>query len=208
MSLFILKSRFLSFAPKIWVEGDCLYARTSLIQRIFSLFAYSREVIVDRVRRLITIRVKSFWIFPYEKQIPFERVDYIDTDYKGIPKSFGISPFWIGATDRWDRFIITLVLKNPEEKIPLISFCGEGYVATGWSGVLLGGDEIVDLAGNQDEVFRNYLYLLQNFLKVPIGKPLEIETPYRCSKCGRPIPPSCEKCLYCGGERVEVKKGE
>ena len=202
MSIATWELSFLSLKPRVWVEGDCLYARTSFLRKLITLFSYSREVKVDRSRRLITLRVRSFWFFTREKFIPFDRVAYIDTDFRSMPTSFG----WLGATDRWETYVVTLVLRDPQERIPLMSFSGEGSVETGWRGVIFGGDSIIDLAGDQRKAFHRFISLLRDFLGVSIGEPLTISSRFICRNCGRPIPPARKNCLYCGGEKVEKKK--
>ena len=60
--------------------------------------------------------------FENTRDIPFERVDYIDTRFSSIGTSWGL----MGRTDQVERYTISLVLKEPEEKMVLFSFSGEG----------------------------------------------------------------------------------
>ena len=58
MSIITKKLGFLTTGPKAWIEGSCLMARTSWLIRAVSLFSHSKEVCVDRDRRLVAIRAK------------------------------------------------------------------------------------------------------------------------------------------------------
>ena len=112
-------------------------------------------------------------------------------------------------TDEVERYRISLVLKDPRARIPLFSFMGEGSVETGWRGVLFGDDDRVDLAGDQAQAFRGYLDLLSEFLGVTIGPPVPHVSDlhgrkYRCTACGKNVPPNRPTCLYCGGAIEEV----
>ena len=70
----------------------------------------------------------------------------------------------MGWTDRYEEFSI-LRLQDPYEYYWLISFGGEGVVLTGWSGVLLGNDSLIDEQGDQEITFQNYYTLLKKFVE-------------------------------------------
>ena len=203
MSLRTISVSCLSIKPRIDVSEDYLHARTPFLVEALSLFSYRREVRVDRLKRIVKIQTVKFWIFDRVREIPFENVDYIDTGFDSMGTEWGV----MGKTDQVERYRVSLALKEPKEGVPLFSFIGEGSVETGWAGVLLGGDGVFDLAGDQDQTFRNSLGLLKHFLGVPIGKPAPqvIDSEgfkYRCAVCGRSSAPNRDTCLYCG-ERIE-----
>lgn len=56
------------------------------------------------------------------------------------------------------------------ESLPLPSFRGEGTVATGWTGVLM-GDDLLDVGGDQEKQSRLVARALCRFLDVPLGRP-------------------------------------
>src|SRR6185436_8109172 len=65
---------FLAIKPRVWIEGDKLFARASLPVRISSFGAYDRCVIADKRERIVSICEKTWWAQRSEVRIPFERV--------------------------------------------------------------------------------------------------------------------------------------
>ncbi|MFP4106904.1 MAG: hypothetical protein ACLFVU_12545 [Phycisphaerae bacterium] len=45
---------------------------------------------------------------------------------------------------------------------------GEGAVETGWSGVLLSGDDLLDFSGDQGDASCSYVDLLQQWTGAPL----------------------------------------
>jgi len=104
------------------------------------------------------------------------------------------------------------VLRDPSDRVKLFTFFGEGARETGWAGVLLGGDSLVDHAGDQEQASRQFLRMLKAFTGVTVGKPLmhlkdTDGKAHFCTECGRPAPPVKDKCLYCGGAVVVGENG-
>ena len=160
MSIITRKLRFLSTGPKVWIESGRLMARTSWIVQTLTLFSHSKEVCVDRDQQLVTIRARYLWVITRHREIPFDNIRRIDYSYSSIPTSFSLIA---GPTDQLDRFTVSLCLFNPRRPIKLFSFSGEGAVATGWTGVLLGDDSIVDFSGDQEGRSLSYIDLLTAF---------------------------------------------
>lgn len=207
MSIATISSGFLTLKPKISVDGEILRARSSLLVQAAFLFGSSRYVVVDRGRGKIGIRERRFWFARRQRVIPFERVDYIDFDYGSIGTSWGGMMRGFERTDQIERYTVSLVLKDPVEAVPLFCFAGEGACQTGWGGVLLGGDSLVDYAGDQADASREFVELLKEFLEVSVGKPYEAIADqqgrtYVCEECGHTNSPSRSTCLYCGGAVV------
>ena len=181
------------------------FARTSRLLQLLSLFSYARRVTVDRGRRLVTVNSRWLWFISREKTIAFERVHYIDYGFSSLGTSWGLTGGGFGRTDQVEKYPIQLILRDPDQRLALFSFKGEGAVETGWAGVLLGGDSVVDLHGDQEDASRSYTRLLREYLGVPVGKPIAPLTDaqgvsYKCAVCGRPAPATRVKCLYCGGD--------
>jgi len=160
MSIITKKLGFLTTGAKAWIEGSCLMARTSWLIRAVSLFSHSKEVCVDRDRRLVAIRAKYLWIIQRYREIPFDNIRRLDYSYSSLPTSFNL---FAGPLDQLERFTISLCLINPRRTIKLFSFSGEGAVATGLTGVLLHGDDIVDFSGDQENRSLSYVDLLMKF---------------------------------------------
>lgn len=204
MSVWTSSSSVLAIKPKIWIQGEQLRARSSLLAQLLTLFSYEKLLIVDRDKEKIGIRTRRLWCFTSRRTISFARVHYVESEFGGLGTSWGLTSEGFEATDQLECFTVWLVLKEPDERVKLFTFMGEGARETGWAGVLLGGDSMVDFSGDQEQVSRNFLWQLKTFIGVSVGKPLMHLTDtegnaYFCTECGRPAPPSKDKCLYCGG---------
>jgi hypothetical protein len=73
------------------------------------------------------------------------------------------------------------------------------------SGVLFGGDDLIDYAGTQEEDFQGFLRVIEKFLDVPVGGPrVEVRAAdgslRKCAACGRTVPPALSRCQFCGGD--------
>jgi hypothetical protein len=205
MSLYELTSSTLSLKPRVWFAGRVLHVRTNGLLRFLSGFSYCREIEVDPESSLPRIQQKTFWMRRPEQQIRFEDIAYLDYGFGSFVSDFE----YLRKTDQVEKFTISIVLKETEDKIPLTSFSGEGSVATGWGGVLVLGDDWVDARGDQEEASASFVDTLRAMLDVPLGKPVVHVSDgrggyYFCTKCARPSPPRRAKCQYCGGR---VKKG-
>lgn len=147
--------------PRVWLKDDILYANTAILVQILGLFSYCRRVKVYRKGRFIKIETRWLWFLTAQKLIPFSRIRRIETEFDTTPIAVGS----MGWTDRYEEFSIFLRLQDPYEYYWLISFGGEGVVLTGWSGVLLGNDSLIDEQGDQEITFQNYYTLLKKFVE-------------------------------------------
>lgn len=205
MSLYALQTNLASIKPKVWAVGDHLYARTSYPLQALTLFAYARKLHVDGERKVVEIETDWFWLFNKHREIPFHRVAYIDSSFADWGTSFGWTDNGLGRTDKFDVFRVRLMLKDPPEMVPLFNFAGDGVVKTGATGVLFGGDSLIDSYGDQAEHYGFFMKMLKEYLNVPIGGAdyIPIKDPksglqYRCSVCKRPSIAGREKCWMCG----------
>lgn len=205
LSLFAIQTSLYSIKPKVWARGDRLHARTSYPIQLLTLGVYARRMLVDRERQTIELETDWFWFFNRRRVIPFHRVAHIDTTYGNVGTSFGWTDAGLGRTDKEEVFAASLFLKEPEERVNLFRFFGDGVVKTGATGVLFGGDDLIDSYGDQADHFKFFINELQKFLQVPIGgadympvKDHKTGLQYRCSACKRPSIPGREKCWMCG----------
>lgn len=160
MSLLRASFSFLAIKPKVLLAGDWLITRSSFIMRLLSLFSCFKCVIVDKRKKNISISEKYFWVFSKSRCIPFEQIKRINYSFSSVPTSWNL---FVGTTDRMEWFTVSLILCDTYEEVRLWTFFGEGAVATGWKGILLGEDEILDLSGDQKASSLNYIKLLQSF---------------------------------------------
>ncbi len=84
LSLFAAQTGLGSIKPKVWVEGDHLYARTSYPLQALTLFSYARKLHVDRQQRTIELQTVKFWFINQRRVIPFDQVAYIDSRYSDL----------------------------------------------------------------------------------------------------------------------------
>ncbi len=160
MSIYTITSRFHALKPKVWLEESRLMARSSLLVQLLSIFSYCKVVCVDRLYRTVTIHTRFFWLVSRTRVIPFNRIKRIDYSFSSIPTSWSI---WVGTEDDIEWFSVSLELAETLETVRLFSFLGEGAVETGWTGVLLSDDSIIDFMGDQEVTSRNYIDLLKVF---------------------------------------------
>jgi hypothetical protein len=167
MSLITQCFSFLAVKPKVWLAHDTLCARASLATRLASLGAYDRWVIVERGKRDISIRSKSWWTWQPTETVPFERVVEIDYSFNRWTRGrhpYGRNQGWhTTGTDQLEFFKVSLFLRDPQENVDLFWFWGEGSVETGATGVLLGNDDVVDFSGDQRATSKEYAQLLGAF---------------------------------------------
>jgi len=199
MNFYTITLNFFGINPTVSVVGNTLHSVTPLFLQILSLFSYSQHITVDRKIRFISIKTRWLWFLKKYNQIPFDRIDYIDTHFKSTGAELG----WKSHREQFEIFSIILVLKNPPQKYTLIKFRGEGSsYNTGISGFMIPGDRIIDFTGNQKKAFQEYLELLKKFtgagLMPSFSEEFQKKHIYRCEKCGRKSWLD-QKCMYCGG---------
>lgn len=204
MSVIVLKSGLFSVKPKVWVEGDAIIARTSLLLMLLCLFFYRKWVVIDRKREYVEISKTLFWFFRSVEMIPFRRVDHIKYDYESYATSGGAIGRTAWRNDQLEVFTVALVLSRPKgRRVPLFEFRGEGAVETGLAGVLCRGDAYVDFAGDQEDASLRLVDLMSRFMGVRVGEKLPRwdrsgEDVRRCPSCGRPATKGRETCFVCG----------
>lgn len=167
MSIYGASLSFLAIKPKVWTDRNVLYARTSGFVQLLSLFSYKKLVRVDPRLKRVIIKKRHLWCIPSTKAIRFERIESIGYGYKSMSRAWS---FWSGTTDEIEIYTVALVLSQPSETVILFKFTGEGAAMTGWSGVLLGDDDIVDYSGDQEKKSLGYVEMLQEAIGVELSR--------------------------------------
>jgi hypothetical protein len=195
-----------SLRPKVWTQGDHLYARTPYTVQALSLFAFARQIHVDGKKRIIEIEDVRFWLFRRVQTIPFDRVAYIDPRHSDLGTSRGWAGYGCWArTDKLENFTVSLVLRRPDEEVRLFRFAEGGTAQSGGFGSVCGdSDPLADSHGELGDHVRFFVEKLQQFLKVPVGGttgPIPDDktgVQYECSICKRPSLASRDTCWICG----------
>jgi len=141
-------------SPRIREEGDRLVGKTSFGAQALMLFFGARTVIVDRASRWVFVRTRYFWILRRGRAIPFRRVRHIEYRYGG-------------AMTPWEMFVVQLALRDPDERIDLLTFAGDDPHTVGLTELMVGS-----LGGAQEQASRGYVELLSRYLDVPLGPSL------------------------------------
>jgi hypothetical protein len=72
--------------PQFWVMGERLIAHSSWWIQALCLFAYAKEIAIDKRTRLITIRTKWLWgLFRPVRRIHYKRVGLIHFGADSVP---------------------------------------------------------------------------------------------------------------------------
>lgn len=174
MSLLSPIVSLLSIRPSWRYDGDYFFARTSTSLRLLTLFSYERRLLINRQAKMMRLSVTRWWFFRDITELSTEKVRGVLYGYEDFGTAWSVSPFWMGRTDAVEIFSVGLALTGLEEKLPLFAFIGEGSTETGWTGVILGGDDIVDVRGPQTEDSRGFVDKLCHSLGVEILVPGQV----------------------------------
>ncbi len=195
-----LKLPFLQTSPKVWSDKNNLYARTSKVYRFLTLFFYSRTVVVDRIKKHIEIKIKTYWFFTSQKYIDFNDIKYIDLkkDKNESDNMFAL-PRTAATTEIW---YVQVIKKNSPYPENLFRFIGDGGADDYWSNI-----GWIDFVGMQYEKALSYAKLVSRYTESQLFKDTKIEynikvDHYKCLKCGH-VGTSKIKCIYCGGQEME-----
>jgi hypothetical protein len=196
------RTRALSYAPRIVVADTWLMARTHRLWTLLSLGSHQRVLRVDARSQRLWLRERRWWR-AVTRVLAFDEVDHIE--YRFDPfvtelfTSFRDGRLTLESGDQLERYTLGLSLRNGE-RLPLLSFVGEGSVMRGGIGVLL-GDEWLDMEGTQEEDSRALVRELIRLTGFGLGPRAMREVAERigtrCPKCGQ-LNTRREKCLYCG----------
>ena len=200
MSVVVWKWPGLSTGPRLWTENGQLLARTPALLRCLSGLAFDVRLRIDRSTQYLILERRSWWFVRRSRAIPFRQIEHIAYRFW----SFGTDWAWGRRADQFEVMSVGLVLKG-RETVHLFSFLGEGSVATGWGGTLM-GDSLVDVRGDQVESSRRFVDQLAAVLGVGLSAPTPrvrkdaLGRVWACASCQRVGPPRRGRCVFCGGE--------
>lgn len=208
MSILTANFKFLTTRPAIDEVGGTLTIKTGLITRLATLFLNFRRIEIDPERCDILIEKRVAYFFVSRELIDFDSVWYVDYSFDSLGTEWGMtSGSLLGRQDQVESFPIAVVTRD-DRKHFVCAFRGEGAKCTGWTGVLLGGDDLLDFSGTQESESRQLATYLAKLIGTQIGKPLDSSIDMAtCPECGRPTSPYKAKCLYCGAV-LAVQEGE
>jgi hypothetical protein len=198
MSLFTSQLSFLTLRPSVSELRDSLVIKTGNLAALLSLFLNTRHVEISASSQTVTLSRRTAYIYSSSVTININEVAYIDYGFSAIGTDWGWNGLGIGQQDSVESYSISIVTQDGKKHF-VCAFRGEGSTCTGWSGILLGDDSIVDFAGTQDDESRKLAKYIAKLLGVTIGKPLdEIAEMTTCPECDRPASLYKPTCLYCG----------
>ena len=160
MSIKTVTSGLFAIKPSVRVEGDTLIARSGLIASALLLFFYGKKVIVDRTAREVVLETRIFWFVVLVRKVGFDRIGGIGYRVRTMTSRWSL---WSGPTDELEFLSVSLELLEPRETWLLFRFMGQGAVETGLSGVLMGGDDLIDFRGDQATAAVAYVRALETF---------------------------------------------
>lgn len=199
MSLFTSTSNFLTLRPSIRETDDALVIKTGFLTALITLFLKRTRIEISLSKRTVSFTQRVAYFFSSCQEMSFADVGHIDYDYDSMGTSWGWTSSIFGRQDQVESYSISLVTVTGSKHF-VCAFRGEGSVSTGWTGVLLGDDSLLDFEGSQQSESRKLAEYIAELLETRIGKP--IETSIRmtsCPSCGRDTSPYKPTCLYCGG---------
>ena len=198
MSLVVPTVKGFSLQPTVRETNEAVIIRTGLLTALLTLFLRTHRVKIVPVLRKIFIRTRTAWFFKSSKQVDFRDISHVDYSYESYGTDYGITATGVGRHDEVERFSVSVVTNDRSHHF-ICSFRGDGAVATGWTGMLLGNDEMFDIRGSQESESRKFAMYLAKLLGVTIGKPVTAMADMAtCPACKRPTSLYKPTCLYCG----------
>jgi hypothetical protein len=200
MSLYTFRLSFLTLRPSVREDGRSLVIKTGFLARLCSLFLRLRRVEVLPDLREVRIVRRMGYLLKSAETLSFDDIWYVDYSFGAFGTSWGWTAGGYGRHDQVETFSVSLVTRD-ERPHYVCSFRGEGAVGTGWTGVLLGDDDWLDLSGTQEAESRKFVDYLARLIGVSVGKPAsDLGRMATCPECGRPTSLYNPKCMYCGAQ--------
>lgn len=164
----ILLERLLQFRPRIRKDGNVLIAASPWRALILSLGFGGRMVTIDPVRKIVRVRVRTFWFYTTSHLYPFDRVLYVLSGYR----DWSLSNLSITGSYR-DRGVFTVELRlTTGERIVLFRFYHEGpFVNDGFMPDFMYWGDYLDASltqGNQGRESEVFAKLVAGLLAKPI----------------------------------------
>ena len=187
---------FLTLRPSVHESRGSVIIKTGFVAGLLSLFLNTTRVEVIPSRRVIVFSFRRAYFFTSHHTIHFRDVGYIDYTFDSMGTDWGLTSVGFDRHDQVESFLIAIVTKD-QKRHPVCAFRGEGANDTGWIG-LLGGDDLIDFSGTQENESLALAQYLAGLIGVTIGKPLDTTDMATCPHCGHPTSIYRKKCLYCG----------
>lgn len=190
----------LTLRPSIEENGPVIIVRNPLLLRVMLLFLFISQVEIDTSYRKITFTSRFLYFFCNSRVFSFDDLSHLDYDFIDFGTSWGfsISGGIFSRQDSLEQFTLHVVTKD-KQKLKLCSFTGEGADFSGWSGVLLGGENPLDFSGTQAAESLRFAEIISNILGIPLGEKLQVKgLMTACLQCQREISRYGKRCFYCG----------
>ena len=200
MSVVSRQSSLLTLRPSIVETQNSIIIKTGSTTKLLSLFSAQQTVEIIPKSRNISINSRELFFLKNETQLRFDDIWHIKTSFRSIATNHGMTSEGYDVTDRVESYSVSLVTKREDEYF-ICAFRGEGAVCTGWTGVLLGGDSLIDYEGTQRQEAGQFVEYLSAIIGAPTCKPIEgTGDMAQCPHCGKPTAMYMHKgkCLSCG----------
>ena len=120
--------------PRIRFSNGILYSRSNLFLSLLTLFLFFKRITVCPSTKTVSIRRRVFWFFKRVREIPFDSVEKVGYDYRGVEHHGGES-----GPSETSYFTVSLRLRGGES-VKLWTFSGQG----GWYDSILIGSQADD----------------------------------------------------------------
>lgn len=149
--MLIVRSPYLSLAPRVRRHGLQLWASTSLLVRVLTLWSYGRHVHVDAEARYVFLLERKLWVLTSTQLVRFRDIAHVSYRFVSVPTTW----HWLGRVeDTFESFSVSLKLHDGRSVL-LARFVGEG--AAGDLGTLVLGDDLWDFEGAQEDESRLFV---------------------------------------------------
>ena len=140
----------LDMCPKIRFSNGILYSRSNIILSLLTLFLFFKRITVCPSERTITIHRRLFWLLSRVREIPFDAVEEVNYDHRGVEHHGGE-----GGSSETSYFTVSLRLHSGE-RVKLWTFSGQG----GWYASIF--------IGTQADYSGYFVDLLKFLLEKPV----------------------------------------
>jgi hypothetical protein len=190
---------FFTLRPSWRAREISFEARTPLVLRMLSLFAYERRLRIDINRRIVLLQTRQYWLSSATRVIPFERIKSIVYGYSYIPME---------DDDTLDVFRVGLLLDGEPNPLTLFEFRGDAGIAADFALEMTDDLDLnipIDFHTDEESMSEAFVQLLRRYLGKPVRSAMHTRVVevmrkdlHPCPKCSRQILRSAEKCVYCG----------
>lgn len=170
LKAYLGRTRLLSLSPRVVSGENYLVARTHRLVTWLTLGLCGRTVLIDRIKRHVTIRSRRLWLFPRVKVVRFSAIEAVLYDYSDWNPltSMGFTG------DTLDMFSVKLQLYTGDQ-VHLLHFCGEGTLEIGpatpeWAHWTFWLQRRLDFSGAQEEDSRSFVTRVSKLIGVEVRR--------------------------------------